>query len=170
MPVRVDRTARRAGQPVSREVGSVFGPTGGGASRVLVIDPCADTVESTALLLRLWGHDVQGVRSGTKALAAARVYQPDVVLMEIRLPGLDGCEVARRLRQDGAAPGLLLVAVTGSGDERSRRRTRGAGFDCHLVKPVEPGLLERLLAARSRVGMRDRQRGGRHRATGGKAW
>jgi CheY-like chemotaxis protein len=118
---------------------------------VLVADPCADTVESTALLLRLWGHDVRGAASGQAALELARAYRPDAILMEVGLPGLDGFEVARRLRQPGADPELLLVAVTGYGDEKNRRRSREVGFDCHLVKPVEPEVLQSLLATSHRA-------------------
>jgi two-component system CheB/CheR fusion protein len=116
----------------------------------LVADRCTDTVESTAWLLRLWGHHVRGAASGAEALEVARAYRPDVVLMEVGLPGLDGCEVARRLRQQGARPELLLVAVTGYGDEKSRRRSREAGFDLHLLKPVDPEVLHGLLAASHR--------------------
>jgi two-component system CheB/CheR fusion protein len=114
--------------------------------RVLIADPCADTVESTTWLLRLWGHDARGVETGRDVLEAARAYRPDTVLMEIALPGLDGCEAARRLRQQHGGPDVLLVAVTGYGDENSRRRSREAGFDWHLVKPVAPALLQSLLA------------------------
>jgi CheY-like chemotaxis protein len=70
--------------------------------------------------------------------------------MEMGLPGLDGCEVVRRLRQQGAHPELLVVAVTGYGDEKNRRRSREAGFDLHLVKPVDPEVLQGLLAASHR--------------------
>jgi two-component system CheB/CheR fusion protein len=112
---------------------------------VLIADPCADTVESTTWLLRHWGHDVRGVGTGRDVLEAAQAYRPDAVLMELALPGLDGCAAARRLRQQPGWPDLL-VAVTGYGDENSRRRSREAGFDWHLVKPVEPALLQSLLA------------------------
>ena len=122
------------------------GPAMAETRRVLVADPCADTVESTAWLLRLWGHDVRGAGSGPEALEVARAYRPDAVLMEIGLPGLDGCEVARRLRQQDQARRPLLVAVTGYGRERDRQRTRAAGFDRHLLKPVDPEVLQDLLA------------------------
>jgi two-component system CheB/CheR fusion protein len=107
-------------------------------------------VESTAWLLRLWGYDVQGAGTGPETLEVAWAYRPEVVLMELRLPGLDGCQVARRLRQQGTHPELLLVAVTGYGDEKNRRRSREAGFDCHLVKPVDPEVLQGLLATSRR--------------------
>jgi CheY-like chemotaxis protein len=113
---------------------------------VLIADPCADTVESAAWLLRLWGHDVRGVGTGREALDAARAFRPDTILMEIALPELDGCEVARRLRQQQAGREVLLVAITGYGDEKNRRRSREAGFDWHLIKPVDPEVLQSLLA------------------------
>lgn len=113
---------------------------------VLVADPCADTVESAAWLLRHWGHDVRRAGTGREALEVARAYRPDAILMEIALPGLDGFEVARRLRQQRGGPDVLLIAVTGYGDEKNRRRVREAGFDCHLVKPAEPAVLQNLLA------------------------
>jgi two-component system CheB/CheR fusion protein len=118
--------------------------------RVLIADPCPDTVESAAWLLQLWGHDVRGAATGHEALEVARAYRPDTILMEVALPGLDGYEVARRLRQHGAGCDVLLVAVTGYGSEGHLRRSREAGFDCHLVKPVEPEVLRCLLAASPR--------------------
>jgi CheY-like chemotaxis protein len=114
--------------------------------RVLLADPCPDTVESTACILRLWGHDVRGTESGPEALEVARTYRPDVVLMEIGLPGMDGYEVAEQLRKQEGIPHPLLVAVTGYGNEQYRQRAREAGFDCFLVKPVDPDVLRKLLA------------------------
>jgi CheY-like chemotaxis protein len=121
-------------------------PTAPLTKRVLLVDPCEDTVESTAWLLRLLDYDVRGARTGREALEVARAYRPDTVLMEIALPGLDGFEVARRLRQQALGPDVLLVAVTGYGDQKHRHLSREAGFDCHLVKPVEPEVLHILLA------------------------
>ena len=115
--------------------------------RVLVVDPCPDTAASTAWLLRWWGHTVQVARDGPAALEVARAYQPDVVLMEIALPGLDGCAVAQRLRRPDHLPQALLVAVTGYGTEAYRKRCRAAGFDYHLLKPVDPEHLRDLLIA-----------------------
>ena len=115
--------------------------------RILVVDPCPDTAASTAWLLRLWGHSVQVAHDGPAALEAARTYRPDVVLMEIALPGLDGCTVAQRLRQPDQSPQALLVAVTGYGGEPYLQRCRAAGFDHHLLKPVDPEHLRRLMSA-----------------------
>ena len=105
------------------------------AGYVLLADPCPDTVESMAWLLRLWGYTVETAASGPEALEAALAARPDAVLMELALPVMDGLQVARRLRQSGE-PIPLLAAVTGYGSERDLARFREAGFDCHFVKPV----------------------------------
>ena len=150
MPVLVSRATRgtRAGCP--SDVIPITRPDTQAPKRILLADPCRDTVESTAWLLRLWGYDVQGAGTGPETLEVALAYRPEVVLMELGLPGLDGCQVARRLRQQGTHPELLLVAVTGYGDEKNRRRCLEAGFDCHLVKPVDPEVLQGLLATSRR--------------------
>jgi two-component system, chemotaxis family, CheB/CheR fusion protein len=150
MTALADRPARSTGRPGRRKVMTSTVPAEAATRRVLIADPCADTVESTAWLLRAWGHDVRGAGSGPEALEVARAYRPDTILMELGLPGLDGCEVARLLRQQDAHPEVLLVAVTGYGDEKNRRRSLEAGFDCHLVKPVEPDVLQNLLATSRR--------------------
>jgi CheY-like chemotaxis protein len=103
-------------------------------------------VEILADLLRLQGHEVRTAFDGPAALAAARTFHPDVVLLDIGLPGLNGYEVARRLRHLPEAQGTLLVAITGYGREVDRRRGREAGFQHHLIKPVDLRSLERLLA------------------------
>jgi CheY-like chemotaxis protein len=115
--------------------------------RVLVVDDNRDTTESTALLLHLWGHDVRVAHDGLRALAAAKDYRPQVILLDIGVPGLSGLEVARRLRQDPAFRRTVLVALTGFGSEEDRRRSKLAGFDHHWVKPVDPAILEDLLAS-----------------------
>jgi CheY-like chemotaxis protein len=125
--------------------GEAARPAGGGHRRILVVDDNADSADTLAMLARLDGHEVWTAHTGAAALEAARAVRPEVVLLDIGLPGMDGYEVARRLR-DGAAGGpLLLAAVTGYGQEADRNRSRQAGFDMHLVKPVEPEVLRRLL-------------------------
>jgi CheY-like chemotaxis protein len=121
---------------------------------VLVVDDCPDAADSTAELLRLEGHAVRVVYSGEGALALARADPPDVVLLDIRMPGVDGWEVARRLRQTAAGRGPVVIAVSGLGSEADRERSAGAGIEAHLVKPVEPGYLVRFLRciARARAG------------------
>jgi PAS domain S-box-containing protein len=119
--------------------------------RILVVDDNVDAAESIAMLLRLWGHDVRLAYNGPEALQAAEAYRPEIVLLDIGLPGINGYDVARRLRQRPESQEAMLVAVTGYGQEEDRRRSVGAGFDHHLTKPVDPGALERLVAVPRRA-------------------
>lgn len=89
---------------------------------------------------------MQAFNDGRSALATAETAPPDVVLLDLGMPDLDGFEVARRLRREPATAQTLLVAVTGWGQQADRERTKEAGFDCHLVKPVDAGVLRQLLA------------------------
>jgi CheY-like chemotaxis protein len=118
----------------------------GGALRLLLVDDNGDSRESMALLLRLWGHRVETAPDGRSALAAARAALPEVVLLDISLPGMDGHEVCRRLRREPGLERAFLVAVTGHAHEDDHRRSREAGFDLHLDKPVDLDVLEQLLA------------------------
>jgi CheY-like chemotaxis protein len=115
--------------------------------RILVVDDNADAAESMGLLLRIAGHDVRIAHDGVAGLAAAQESLPDVVLLDIGLPGIDGYEVARRMRAQPGSEKVLLVALTGYGQEEDLRKSREAGFDHHLVKPVDPTSLSALLAA-----------------------
>ena len=114
--------------------------------RVLVVDDSLDTVASTALVLMASGHDVRTAHDGPAALEAARVYRPDVVLLDIGLPGLNGYEVAKRLRQDPVLRSVVLVALTGYGQEADRQTSMQAGFDYHLVKPADFKNVQQILA------------------------
>jgi signal transduction histidine kinase len=118
-------------------------PTG---LRVLVADDNPDSAESTAILLRLLGHDVRAVGSGPEALAVAADFRPHVGVLDIGMPGMNGYEVARRLKA-AAASRVVLVAVTGWSQEEDRREATAAGFDHHLAKPVHPDRLGALLAS-----------------------
>jgi PAS domain S-box-containing protein len=120
-------------------------PTGP-SLRVLVVDDNVDTAGSLAMLLRESGHDVRTAHDGPNALEAALNYRPNVVLLDIGLPGLDGYEVAKRLRQQPVLQQVALVAMTGYGQESDRQRSQQAGFDHHLVKPVDFGKVEQILA------------------------
>jgi signal transduction histidine kinase len=120
--------------------------------RILVVDDNKDAAKSLAMVLRLDGHEVRVAHSGLAALAIAEAEQPEVIVLDIGMPGLDGYEVAQRLRQRPGAEGVLLVALTGFGQEDDRRRSQEAGFDCHLVKPVAPDDLKRLLDHRKLAG------------------
>jgi CheY-like chemotaxis protein len=116
------------------------------AFRILAVDDNVDGVEMLADMLRLSGHDVLTVYDGPAALAAAPSYRPDVVLLDIGLPGLDGYVVVQELRKMPGLRRTLLVALTGYGREEDRRRSQQAGFHCHLIKPVDFDALQRLLA------------------------
>ncbi|HXG13001.1 MAG TPA: response regulator [Gemmataceae bacterium] len=113
--------------------------------RVLVVDDNVDSAATLALLLRCWGHEVREAHSGPEALAVAGAFAPEVVLLDISLPGMDGYQVARQLRQLPGLQQALLVALTGHSRDEDRHRSREAGFDHHLIKPVEPEELEELL-------------------------
>jgi CheY-like chemotaxis protein len=122
-------------------------PAKGPGSRILVVDDNVDATDSLALLLGVSGHEVRTAYDGPAALEAAEAFDPAIVLLDIGLPGMDGYEVARRLRQLPGRDKVLLVALTGYGQEEDRRRSREAGFDHHLVKPVDPEVLLALFAA-----------------------
>ena len=114
--------------------------------RVLVVDDSPDTVASLLLLLKLWGHAGEAAHDGPTALEAARRHRPDVVLLDLALPYLDGFEVARRLRGEAGLEGVTLIAITGHGQAETRRRCREEGFDALLLKPFDPEELQRFLA------------------------
>ncbi len=137
--------------PLCRTAGNVVSiqrqPSAGGAAvrRVLVVDDNRDAAESLSQLLKMKGHDVRAVFDGPTALDAARSFHPDVILLDIGLPRMDGYEVARRLRDQPELSHTCLVALTGYGRDEDRRRSEQAGFDFHLVKPVEPTVLQEML-------------------------
>lgn len=113
--------------------------------RVVVADDNPDAAESLALLLRALGHEVWVAADGAQALAMLAHARPDVVFLDLGMPVMDGIEAAQRIRAMPAHDGVLLVALTGWGQDRDRARTDDAGFNRHLVKPVDPAEVERLL-------------------------
>jgi CheY-like chemotaxis protein len=117
-----------------------------GRRRVLIVDDNQDGAESLALMLRFGGHETEVAHDGLEAVAAAERVRPDAAFLDIGLPGLNGYEVSRRIRDQPWGKDLLLVAVTGWGQEEDRERSKAAGFDAHVVKPVQPDVLMRLLA------------------------
>jgi CheY-like chemotaxis protein len=124
----------------------------GTGRRVLVVDDNKDAARSLALLLETVGHDTRVCLDGASALEAAEEYRPQVVLLDIGLPGLDGYEVARQMRGRPATAGALLVALTGYGQESDQRRAFEAGFDRHLVKPADLSALASVLESRTAAG------------------
>lgn len=119
------------------------------ARRVLVVDDNRDSADSLAMLLRLSGHETHVAYDGLEAVDAAATLRPDVILLDIGLPTLSGYEAARRIRAQRSGDGLLLVALTGLGQEADRRRSKDAGFDAHLVKPVDYAVLVKMLVERN---------------------
>ena len=117
------------------------------ARRVLVVDDNPDQAQSLSLLLGILGHEVETAGDGPGALAAAERFLPDIGLIDIGLPGMDGFEVARRLRALPGLEGVVLVAQTGWGQDADRRRSEEAGFDHHVVKPLDLEHLQRILSA-----------------------
>jgi signal transduction histidine kinase/ActR/RegA family two-component response regulator len=114
--------------------------------RVLIADDNCDAADSLALLLELSGHEVRVAHLGHSALSLAQTFHPEVALLDIGMPDLSGYEVARALRREPWASDLQLIALTGWGQDEDRRRTREAGFDHHLTKPIDSDQLERLIA------------------------
>jgi CheY-like chemotaxis protein len=117
--------------------------------RILVVDDNRDAAESLAKLLRLKGHDLAVAHDGLEAVRAATTFRPDVLLLDIGMPKMNGYEAARHVREQPWGKDMVLVAVTGWGHEEDKRRATEAGFDHHLTKPVEPSGLEKLLATLS---------------------
>jgi CheY-like chemotaxis protein len=112
----------------------------------LVIDDNADLLLMTTALLRHLGHDVYSAGDGPSGIEAARIHQPDVILIDIGLPGMSGLEVAKHLRSLPSFERVTLAAMTGYGQAEDRRRSKEAGFDHHLVKPVQLQSLTQLLS------------------------
>ena len=114
--------------------------------RILVVDDNEDGADLLAMMLSLSGHQTRTAYSGLEALATARDFRPEVVFLDIGMPGMNGYEVARQVRASPELNQAMLVALTGWGSEEDRRRSRDAGFDIHLTKPVEPGAIDDVMA------------------------
>jgi CheY-like chemotaxis protein len=119
-------------------------PRARSGTRVLVVDDSVDSAETLGELLKIWGHEVQLAHDGKSALEAARSFAPDVVLLDIGLPEMDGFAVAERMKAEGTA-GRMLIALTGYGEQAHRERAQKAGFHHHLVKPVDPEALQKII-------------------------
>jgi two-component system CheB/CheR fusion protein len=117
-------------------------------ARVLVVDDNVDVADMIVMLLQLFGHEAKAAYSGQSALETATEYKPDVVLLDIGMPEMNGYEVARQLRRQPQTRDVRLIAITGYGQDSDRQRSQEAGCDHHLVKPVDPQKLQDLLAKR----------------------
>jgi signal transduction histidine kinase/CheY-like chemotaxis protein len=123
----------------------------GAAFRILVVDDNPDTAATLGMLLRITGRDVRTAQDGLEALAKAEQFRPHVVLLDIGLPKLNGYETAERIRQQPWGKTMVLIATTGWGQSSERQRSREAGFDHHLVKPVDTNALSQLLSSLEEV-------------------
>ncbi len=116
------------------------------ARKVLVVDDCADTADSLAGLLETWGHDARAAHNGAEALRLARDQRPEVVILDVGLPGMDGYEVARLLRAGAGGEEIRILMLSGYGSAEDRRRSEQAGCDGHLTKPVDLAALQAFLS------------------------
>jgi CheY-like chemotaxis protein len=117
--------------------------------RILVVDDNIDAAETAVSLLKLWGHDVKVVYDGLAVLQAVRDFRPEIILLDIGLPGMTGYEVARQIRSEPEFGSLVIAAMTGYGQAEDVKRTKEAGFDYHFVKPLDPSRLEDIFGALS---------------------
>ncbi len=143
------RLGARAPLPIAQ---ITAGPDSEARLRILIVDDNRDSAESLASLLRIHGNDVCTAYEGLQALAVAEDYHPEVILLDLGLPGINGFEVAKQMRLSPVLADTTIVAITGFGTENDRRLSRDAGFDYHLVKPVDFTILQRLLEQRSKHG------------------
>jgi PAS domain S-box-containing protein len=141
--IRLPRLAEADVPAPAREAGR--GPAAPRPRRVLIVEDNADARESLSLLLRLSGHEVETSENAMEGLEKLAAFAPDVMLVDVGLPGMDGYDLARRVRERPAARGVALIALTGYGQTEDRRRAQEAGFDVHLTKPVEPDRLRKVL-------------------------
>jgi PAS domain S-box-containing protein len=139
--------------PTHRPEGGDQPPRPATQARVLVVDDHQDAADSLTMVLTLLGHEVRTARDGLEGVEAAAAFRPDVILLDIGMPRLNGYDACRRIREQPGGEDAFIVALTGWGQEDDKRRSHEAGFNAHLVKPVEPATLAKLLADRkSRAG------------------
>jgi CheY-like chemotaxis protein len=112
---------------------------------ILVVDDNEDAASSLAMMLKIMGNEVRTAHDGEEGIAAAAAFRPDMIILDIGMPRLNGFDACRRIREQPWGRGIFIVALTGWGQEDDKRRSHEAGFDHHLVKPVEPAALEELL-------------------------
>lgn len=114
--------------------------------RILVVDDNQDSAMSLAMMLSIMGHETRTAHDGESAVTTAEAFLPEVVLLDIGLPKLNGYEVAQRIREQAWGATMFLIAVTGWGQDEDRQRSAEVGLNVHMVKPVEPAVLEKILA------------------------
>lgn len=140
---------QRAGSDSSPgEIEKALKTQGAYKSRILIVDDNQDSATTLAALFEMLDHEARVAFDGVEAVKMATSFRPDVVLLDIGLPKMNGLAVARKIREQEGGQAMFLVAVTGWGDAEHRRQTAEAGFDLHLVKPVDAMALENALARR----------------------
>jgi PAS domain S-box-containing protein len=137
-------------EPSAEEKSGKNGMTNEAARRILVADDNADVAESFEVMLQMFGHEVQTAFDGLEALERAEEFRPDVIVLDVGMPKLDGYETARRIRQQPWGQDVVLIAVTGWGNEEDKNRSAEAGFDIHLVKPVDADTILKSVATLDR--------------------
>ena len=148
---------RRAIQTRGDPIAETFVGTAGELLRVLIVDDYRASADTMAMLVDVWGHDVRRAYDGTTGLALADEYQPDVLLLDISMPGMTGLEVARQVRQQARLNDCFIIAVTGRTDAAYRLQCDEAGIDLFLIKPVTPSILQTLLIWEFEYVLRARQ-------------
>jgi CheY-like chemotaxis protein len=144
--VRLPLAGARAATPiVSPDAATAHAAAEHGARRVLVVDDSADAAASLMTLLELAGHEVRTASDGAEAIEQACEFCPDIIFMDLGMPRVDGVEATRRIRALPQGRNVRIIALTGWGQEADRERTRSAGMDDHIVKPVSPEALQRIL-------------------------
>ena len=118
-------------------------------AKILIVEDNVDTARTMARLLKQLRHEVAVAYNGPEGIEAARVLRPEFVLLDIGLPGMDGYEVASRLRREECCKGAIIIAISGYGRDEDRRRSKEAGFDHHLIKPLDHEALISLLSKQS---------------------
>ena len=131
---------------VERGVAAAEEPAAEAGRRILVADDNHDAAESLAMMLRMGGNDVRTGRDGVEAVSIAQSFRPQVVLLDIGMPRMNGYEAARRIRSEPWGGEMMLIALTGWGQDEDKRRSLDAGFDHHLTKPPDPDVLDQLIA------------------------
>src|SRR5262249_15677428 len=143
--VRLPTLVDRAAQELTRAEPPISAPKPALARRVLVADDNQDSARSLALLLKLGGTQTHAAFDGLQAIEAAEWFKPNVILLDVGMPRLNGYDAARRIREQRWGKDVLLVALTGWGQDQDQRKSKDAGFDHHLVKPVDYEMLNQIL-------------------------
>jgi CheY-like chemotaxis protein len=133
-------------EPVVKEIPDHVTANNGSPLRILVVDDNEDGANSLGQMLQMMGNEVRVAHDGLAAIEAAEACRPQVILLDIGMPKLDGYDACRRIRNEAWGKNTVLIALTGWGQDEDRRRTREAGFDYHLVKPVESSTLVKVFA------------------------